>query len=623
MSRGFAVVLLVFAALLSTHVAHAQASVETSVSAEQVEVGQELRIRLQGQSPEHSLENPRLRVPPSFSVNGPSIGTQQQITIVNGQMQRTIGTTATWVLVPTKTGTFRIGPGSFDDQGKPVTGSVVEIQVVAEGTLPKQRRRSRFPFDDDPFSPFGRRGGSLFDELFPTEPRSLAPPAPDEYQVGTAPDQTAFLRATIEPATAVVGEQVTLRVYAYGSQGPFAEGPAKESRHPDFFAIPISSSSVKEKHYAVEVGGQTFLGLKVREIALFPLKAGELSIGPMTMSFYGQRYSSRRNEGIERSTDPIVLKVTEPPTAGRPAGYQLGDVGDFTLEAKVAPLQVEAGGAVSVVATLKGSGRLPASLSTPEQKGLEWLEPTLGDEMKVSPEDVIGGSRTFTYLVRMSKAGKVDLGELTLPYYSPSQRTYQVARAKLGTIDVAKGEQKPDAPEKKEKLGEQFALRQELAGDGPRRQWFDQAWYFPSLFVPPALVLLLRASQSAWQAARRRRNEKRSDPGSLASEALNLAARELARGATAQGLAAIERALFSALEAATQVKGRAVLLGDLERVLSREGLDPKDAQTAKALLEECQTLRFGNGAGAASELLGRSRDFVKRLARPRKQRAKA
>lgn len=616
--------LATFAALwLCAPVLAAQATVQTQISADRVEVGQELTIRIQGESPEGTLDNPRLRVPPSFVVNGPSVGTQKKISIVNGRMESSTGTTATWVLVPTKVGTFEIGPGSFNDSGRTLHGQVARVEVVAEGTLPRrQRPRGRFPLDDDPFAPFGRRG-SLFDDLFgePVAPRM--PPAPPEFQVAKAPDATAFLRAVVTPAQAVVGQQVTLRVYAYGARGTFAEGPAKEARHPDFFAYPITGNSLKQNHYTVDVGGHEYVGLKVREIALFPLKAGELHVGPMTMSFFGRAYTTRTApEGMERSSEALTVSVSEPPGAGRPPGYQLGDVGDFTLEAKVTPAEVDAGGAVSIVAEVKGSGRLPGRLALPEQKGVDWLDPTLADQVRADSNGVVGGSRTFTYLVRLDNPGNVELGELTLPYYSPSKRRYEVLRAPLGTVRVKPGTAEASKDPPRERLSDHLSPRPHLA-NGVSSSWHlaDEPWFYPALVLPATLVVVTRIGVGALVSARRRRAARGKDPRELARQAHLEGQQRIGRGDFALGIPLLERALFLQLEASTGLKGRAVLLGELQAKAEGAGVPTTTAKELVALLGDCQGARFAGAETDARSLLARTSRCLKELGgvRPRNE----
>jgi hypothetical protein len=105
----------------------------------------------------------------------------------------------------------------------------------------------------------------------------------------------------------------------------------------------------------------------------------------------------------------------------------------------------------------------------------------------------------------------------------------------------------------------------------------------------------------------------------LSSEAFSDAKRKLHDGATVEGLAAIERAVFLAIEAATAVKGRGVLLTDLARTLCKAGLDDATARESAELLEQCQEARFGAGAQRAAELLGRTKACLQHLGKHRRR----
>jgi hypothetical protein len=162
------------------------------------------------------------------------------------------------------------------------------------------------------------------------------------------------------------------------------------------------------------------------------VRTGELHTGSFTMSFAG----SRAVRGDDRRSPDQVISVREPPRAGRPPGYALGDVGQMALAASVVPQRIPQGGSVVVSLELSGTGNLPRSLRVPERTGVEWLEPEKKDA--IEPQNgVVKGKRTFGYVVKLSNSGTVDLGEVTLPYWDPAANAYHVAKATLGVVDVA------------------------------------------------------------------------------------------------------------------------------------------------------------------------------------------
>lgn len=425
--------------------ASAATSLRTNASTRQAEVGEGIRVELSAlTSGDDSPGNPRLRVPAGFSVQGPSVSTSQQISFNNGSFEHRHGITATWVVSGTRPGRFTLGPASVDVGQSVLQGETIEVEIVAAGSTPKPpqggpgRRRGFFdPFDPfDPFSQFPKLPGIDDDDVpqldLPDEP-------PPEFAVPSAPDSMAFLRATVEPPEAVVGQEIRLRIYGYGARGAWDETGTSEPSRADFLSQSIIENSFRQPRTVMTIDGARWTAAKVRDIALFPLHAGTLTVGPMTMGFRGRGYpETRPMSGLIRQSAPVEVRVVEPPIAGRPPGYELGDVGAYSMSAEVEPRRVDAGGAVAVVVRLEGSGNVPHHVKLPQVKGVEWADPTT-TEAVTPTEQGVSGWRLFRYVVRLDDTGRVDLGEVTLPYYDPHRRRYEVARASLGVVDVAPG----------------------------------------------------------------------------------------------------------------------------------------------------------------------------------------
>ena len=195
------------------------------------------------------------------------------------------------------------------------------------------------------------------------------------------------------------------------------------------------------------------------------------------------------------------MHVAEPPVAGRPAGYAMGDVGRFALSAQVTPRDVEQGGAVGVHVELSGTGNLPASLSTPAREGVEWLTPETHDQLGATGQSTFGGKRTFDFVVRILKVGDVPLGDLSLPYWDPDQKRYDVARASLGVVHVkpsASGAAASSAAQEQEKLQGLPAPRDALEGTTSARAHLDdsRAYWLGGLGVWPVAFGLAAAGSA-------------------------------------------------------------------------------------------------------------------------------
>ena len=631
--RALVCAAFMFATLVPV-IGRAEVSAQLTVAAPKVELGQPLRVELTVSSDEGAPQSPRLDAPPGFVVRGPTVSTRFSTSISGWSAQTRREITASWLLTSPKTGTFQLGPARAVVEGRTIESNLVKFQVVAPGTLPQQdqsarqqRRRPGSLFDDDDFFPgLGRGGRSVFEDMLQRQARDLYPAAPPGYRLPSARDATAFLDASVSPKRVVVGQQVTLRIIAYGAAGRFRESDTREPRRPDFFSVPLTETSAREQVYSVSIGDRDYLAIKVREFALFPLKSGQLEIGPMTMAFYGSNYvSPSTQQPLVRQSQTLTVNVSEPPTEGRPLGYQIGDVGEFTLSASVSPRSVTVGGSVSIVATLEGVGNLPDALRMPEQKGIEWLEPTLSEQIQPDAQGRLGGRRTFTYVVQATQPGTFNLGELSLPYYNAKRGRYQTARAALGELvvepaapaagqagstgsDTASVDSAPEV-----KLSELARARRTLSPYTPRRSaWAFSPWLWLVLLGAPLSVVVAQLSASRVRSWLSQIKDSRSSLGSLAQQELLKAKALAGNKETDSAIAALERALFLGIEHATGIKARALLRDQLQATLTSAGLEASTAELLTSLLTQLETYRFAR-QGEVDELVRSSEQALSSL----------
>jgi hypothetical protein len=627
---------MVVAALIvaAPRMAAAGVTVQLSVSTPQAEVGEGIRVEVQAMSDSDAPTSPRLRVPPGFTLQGPSVGSNQQISFSNGQFQHRRGITATWILVAPKPGRWVIGPAIVQSGASSIQSQTATIEVVAQGTMPRQQQRRARPGNvPDPFDPFSMMpkipGFPNFDDLdhdlLPQQPQ-----IPQEYAVEHAPEEMAFLRATVTPAEAVVGQQVTLRIYAYGGRGPYDEFGSSEASHADFLSEILIDSAYRQPVYLTEIDGVRYTVVKLREIALFPLHAGDLTIGSMSMGFRGPGYpETQLMHGLVRSSRELHVTVSDPPMAGRPPGYDLGNVGKYSMSAEVEPRSVTAGDAVAVTIKLEGTGNVPHQVKVPEQSGVDWLDPTITDAI-TSRESVVMGSRTFRYVVRLDHAGTVDLGQVTLPYYDAAARRYDVARVALGPVEVKPGatplpsaSAAPAASSNTEgPLEELGPPRRALGAATPTpRHMTDTRGYFALLAGGPLAVIALGGLAELMGLLRKRWAVRRKSLSAAARRALADARAAAAKNDTSGVAGAVERALYTAIEDRLGLKARAVLRQGLAEKLERAGADGALAGEIVAVLDACDALRFTSGEATSSgKLVERAASAVDRLprtARPR------
>lgn len=562
-----------------------------SADTDTVDVGDTLELRVQAASAIETPQQPTLSIGGGLKIERTMTGQTEVVTIANGAMVQRHGLAITWVLRATAPGPASVMPAVLV-AGVRHSGKRVALQVVPRGTHP----RAAAP--QNPFGglhgPFG--GFDPFRDLFgaPDErpPEAALEPATDpKLSMPVAPAPQAFLRASVDKTSAVVGEQVGLAIDLYtdlglGSEPDFTD--VHEAVTSDFVRHSLMADDNRPEMLGMaKIGGSVWLVKRIRKAALFALKAGELSILPMTMMIVGRH-------GALRMTDPITVHVAEPPVAGRPPGYSVGDVGRFTLAVEVTPRRVRRGDAISVTADLGGVGNLPDRLTIPSRSGVEWLEPEVHEKLGRVDADRWGGSRTTTWVVRMVGEGNVDLGELALAYWDPRRSVYETARAPLGSIEVLPGT--APAGSASRLLPGLPVARARLTRAGVHRQTDDSPWFWGFLAAPALLFAAAAGARAAAKRLAERLAARRSSPAR--EDARRVRAAD--RACQAADARAADRAIVRALEHAILVRKGVNVRGSTrvsaERDLLRAGVQASVAAELLSILAACEAARFSPDA---------------------------
>jgi hypothetical protein len=427
-----------------------------------------------------------------------------------------------------------------------------------------------------------------------------------------------FIHATVDKTTAVVGEQIILSIYEYTDESLARVAIEASDAHEPQLADFSRRSLLKDDDRGimagtVSIGGRLWEVVLAHRWAIFPLRAGDLTIGAMSETLARPRAVS----GAVRSTETLRLHVTEPPVAGRPPGYAIGDVGHFAVETQVTPRDVEQDAAVAVHVEVAGTGNVPPTIATPARDGVEWLTPEVHEQLAPIGHDTFGGKRTFDYVVRLHRSGDVDLGDITLPFWDPQKAAYDIARSPIGVVHVrptstggvpgaspsGKGAQEalPDLPAQRDIL--------ENTRTSPRTHLDDSPlpWLLGIGFWPLAFGGVVAGGA----AGRRLANAWR---GRRASPAAELDRRVAAARSACSGddPRAADAATARALEAAALARGGVSIRGAVgDEVLDRlvgAGVTRESAQRLAELLRSCESARFSPTAADVAAARDRWRE---------------
>jgi hypothetical protein len=591
-------------------------TLKVEMDADSVGVGDSFHLRLTATSNRMMPEGPQLGSTPGFSARGPQLFPQTSFLYQNGVQSSSFTLQATWTLVAQRVGTFRLAGPSMSVGGVRYPSRPLSITVVAAGAAPPRQSQQpqmppgfQSPFSFSPFDPW--KGFMQQFQQMEREPPPEEQGPPIDPKLSQVPPRGAayFLHATVDKTAAVVGEEVLFSVYQYRDMEAgrimVDTDAGREPDVPDFLKHPLltDDKTGQAVGYA-SIGGHTWEVSLVTKWALFPLHAGEATIGSMRVAV-----ARPASAAGPRTSESIVVRVSEPPIAGRPAGYVVGDVGRYSLNADVKPREVEEGGAVGVHVEVLGSGNVPNAITTPARAGVEWLAAETHDEVGPKGQDDYGGKRTFEFVVRMHRRGNVDLGEIALPYWNPLEKRYDVARAPLGVVHVtpsaASSASAQDAPA--EILPGMPAPRDALARtQGPRSHWDDAPvfWLVGLVAWPFAFGVAVvgravgRRAKGAWE---RRRTSPAAELRERLAEATTACDKADARSVDA----AIARALEAASVAHAGVSIRGAVGSEVADRLQHAGVARATAESVADLLRECEAARFAPDEADIAHARGR------------------
>jgi len=151
---------------------------------------------------------------------------------------------------------------------------------------------------------------------------------------------------------------------------------------------------------------------------------------------------------VEAVAAPVALNVESLPS-GAPAGFQ-GAVGQFVLESKMVPEQVNEGEPVTWTLTLRGTGNWPMGVELPGRvvsKEIRTIQPKLRREFNGT--EIFTGAIVEDLVMIPTQSGEYVLPPVKFVYFDPKKKSYESAEAKPPKIVVtrqASGLSLPVAP---------------------------------------------------------------------------------------------------------------------------------------------------------------------------------
>ena len=261
-----------------------------------------------------------------------------------------------------------------------------------------------------------------------------APAAP----TAPLPAGAAQAEASAEPRNPYAGEifDVNYRVFIIGNRS----GRVKTT---PLWDVQNFSAEAWDRGQQIGPGGSK--GLQFHTRAMIP-KAGpfilptirqklDIETGQVGRSIF---FTSPTSQEVEVASEPISLPV-EPLPAGAPAGFK-GAVGQFTVESKMIPEQVNEGEPVTWTLTLRGTGNWPAGVELPSRTvptQIRTIQPKLRREF--NGIEIFTGAIVEDLVMIPVSAGEFELPSVKFVYFDPKKKSYEAIETKPPKILVTKG----------------------------------------------------------------------------------------------------------------------------------------------------------------------------------------
>jgi len=452
---------------------------EITVDRNKVGLGQALQLNLTFNGTQNM---PALELPAIEGFQARYLGPSTRMSIINGQVSSSI--THVYTLLPTKVGTFKIGPFKFEHNGDAYNSNSISIEVGEAATQPENQ--------------------------------------PNQEEQAEAKDlnERIFLIIQVKKNKVYLNEMTPVTIKLFVNRLG-----ARDIQYPEFSHEGFSVGEFEQpKQYQEVIGGINYDVIEFNT-TLFGLRPGEFRLGPAHLqcnlivrkqsrrqapSFFDDFFNSDVfNDFFGRyETYPLSLKSADIPVTvlalpeeNKPEGFS-GALGVFDFEAAVSPLEAKVGDPITLKAVVRGQGNfntvnLPRIASDNDFKTYE-------PQVKQAKEE-----KTFEQVLIPLNANIKEIPPMSLCFFNTQTGKYETITKGPFPIKVIKPEKEEEQkvveskqeqarPLGEEKLGRDIIYIKETAGELRKKgEYLYKNKIFLGFQILPLLFYLLTAAVQA------------------------------------------------------------------------------------------------------------------------------
>ena len=558
--------LIVILFLFVIQIGFSQVTFKTTVS--KTELGLNERLRIEFSVNKQGADD---FTPPDFRnfkvLAGPSQSTS--FSSINGKTSYKL--TYTYIIQPTRKGTFTIPSASITYDGEIIKTNTVRVTVSDAIEIPED----------------------------PDDPRFLA-------------SQNIHLVAEISKTNPYVGESITVVYKLYVNIGKVNVSNARETESPSFNGFWNQNLEVKGwESKNGTYGGVPHKYAIVKKMVLIPHKAGKMTIDPMEMDVTAGVPMGRRDFfgnmlmndiSFTTTSGKKIINVKELPYQNRPANFS-GAVGNLKFSVTASKTELKANETSQIKVELSGRVNLKLvklpNIETPKE--LEVYEPEHKEKVSTNLSGM-NGQISDQYTVVPQFRGKFKIPSVSFSYFDPKDEQYHSVTTEPIILNAQQGKQlspqndNASISNKIDIIGNEndiryIHLKSSFISKDKREDFYNsQAYYIlvllPLLSIPLGIFIGMKK--------RKRDNDlqgnKRRKANRLAKKYLSQARKQL--GKKEDFYIALEKALHNYLKAKLHIETTEISKERISEILISRKIDTETVVEFSDVLNNCDFARY-------------------------------
>ena len=419
-------------------------------------------------------------------------------------------------------------------------------------------------------------------------------------------DENIELIASVSKREPYINEPITI-VYKLYYKSPINVSDARESESPkykDFWSqiIKIPQLKVERANYK----GQAYNVVQWRKVVLYPQKAGNLQISPLSLNlvldfptnrrdFFGNIIYDQASKII--TTGSKTITVRELPDSGKPKNFT-GAVGNFEFDIILNKNSLKASESFQANVKVTGEGNLKL-FDLPEimvPASMELYEPERKENVKTNLSGMSGIVENI-YTIVPKYQGKFPIQEVEFSYFDPKERRYKTIKSQKLNVDVFEG---PTLSTNNDNIivaaNESFKfIKIDKKFTRINKEKFSNSNTFYILFSIPIFSLL--SFIIFYNLPKRRelnKNEKINKVYKKIKKDLNSAENSI--GNKDQFYDLIEKSIYSFLQVRFSIETNKLNKESIKKQMISEGVHNENIEVILKLVESCERARYSNSS---------------------------